>query len=103
MIGQGRTGTFPKWYMIWGRWWLVYWTLDLTFSLGVHVEPHCRPYNLKTGEHSSYGPYVDIHLPMFVISLGNNPVYMEAIDALRRYARGNIPVCPRCNQLTIDP
>jgi len=78
----------PKWFLAWGPWWSVYWSFDHTFSLGVHIEPRKRP---RGCEPFSYGPYIDIHLPMLCVSLGNNPVYAGSLDAQRQFSRGNIP------------
>lgn len=76
------------WLLAWGRWWSVYAALDHTFSLGVHIEPRRRAHAVA----GSYGPYLDIHLPMLCISVGNRPVYAGSLDAQRAFARGNIPV-----------
>ncbi len=99
-VMQQIAGWSHGWCLAWGRWWSVYWSLERLFSLGVHVEYRRRPCNLRTGEHLMFGPYVDIHLPTLCISLGNNPAYVGSLDAQRQFARGGIPVCPRCSQLT---
>ncbi len=86
---MGYEGMFPKWFRAWGPWWAVFWSFDHTFSLGVHIDPRYRPRAPHApGEPSSYGPYVDIHLPMLCISFGNNPVYVSPPDARRPYAKG---------------
>jgi len=47
---------------------MIQWSLDGTFSLGIHVDPLTRQ-----AAEGSYGPYIDLHLGPVVISLGNRP------------------------------
>ncbi len=53
------------------------------FSLGLHVEPRRR-----LGYQGAYGPYVDLHLGCFVLSLGVNPVWSGEIEAHVSVSRG---------------
>lgn len=57
------------WGIRYGSWWMVQWAFDSTFSLGIHIDPMTRSF----GEFSSYGPYLDLHLGPFAISLGRHP------------------------------
>lgn len=77
----------PRWGMWWGRWWSVVYSADRTFSLGVHIEPRRHP---RGEEPYHYGPYLDAHLPMLTISVGNQPIYVSSLQAQRAYARGGL-------------
>ncbi len=90
------------WGVLWGRWWSIHWAFDHLLSLGVHVEPRRRPLNFQNGEHSTYGPYVDLHLLAACVSLGNNPVYADSVEMYRRYAKDGVPVCYRCHNLMYE-
>lgn len=57
-----------RWGVRWGSWWMVQWSLDGTFSLGVHVDPRTRD-----GPGGRYGPYVDWHLGPAAVSIGRQP------------------------------
>jgi hypothetical protein len=74
------------WGYRYGKWWSIQWSLDRVFSLGFHFDMRRRITN--SGE--KYGPYLDIHLPCLIISLGVNPIYSGAIDLLFSYSRGGI-------------
>jgi hypothetical protein len=54
----------PRWGVAWGRWWMIQYSLDGTFSLGLHIDPVRR---------EAYGPYLDLHLVALAISLGRRP------------------------------
>jgi len=57
-----------RWGLQWGRWWLWQWALDGSLSLGIHIDPQRR-----LGDKGPYGPYVDLHLGVCVLSLGYHP------------------------------
>lgn len=57
-----------KWYVKYGKYWMFQYSLDKTFSLGVHIDPCTRQ-----ADDGVFGPYVDIHLVCFAISFGRNP------------------------------
>lgn len=57
------------WAIYYGSWWMFQWSLDGTFSLGVHFDPRRRQW----ADHRVYGPYMDIHLGPFALSLGYQP------------------------------
>jgi hypothetical protein len=78
---------FPRWGMVWGRWWSVVYSADRTISLGFHIEPLRRE---RGTEPFHYGPYVDFHLPTLCLSFGNNPIYVSSLQAQRAYARGGL-------------
>ena len=58
------------WGIRYGSWWMVQWALDKTFSLGIHLDPITRPWG---NDGLTYGPYLDLHLGPFSLSLGNHP------------------------------
>jgi len=55
---------------------MTQWELDGWFSLGIHIDFRHR----HRGDGLHYGPYVDLHLGFFILSLGLNPVYAGEID-----------------------
>jgi len=73
------------WHQHYGSWWMVQWSLDGWVSLGVHVDFRTRR-NSTCGE--KYGPYVDLHLGCFIVSLGRNPVRSGEIDLKANCGRG---------------
>lgn len=74
-----------RWYLWFGKWWMVQCCLDGGLSLGVHIDLRCR----RTGKtNQRYGPYIDLHVLCFIISIGVNPVYSGDLDALASYSRG---------------
>jgi hypothetical protein len=73
--------------MRWGRWWAVQWARSIgPLNLGLHVELRRRPLNGG----GTYGPYVDLHLPFCVCSVGNNPIYAGEVELVRSYSRGGL-------------
>jgi hypothetical protein len=71
--------------MAWGHWWALQWGRD-RLGVGVHVELRRR-----TGSDAEpYGPYVDLHLPGFVFSIGRNPIYAGELDLIRSFSRGGL-------------
>ncbi len=76
-----------RWWMFYGKWWMLQFCLDGWFSLGFHVDPRFRRTG-KTGER--YGPYVDLHLGCFIVSLGVNPVLSGDLEATLGLGRGGI-------------
>jgi hypothetical protein len=64
------------WHRRYGDWWMVQWELDGWISLGIHIDfRHHRGINGHT-----YGPYVDLHLGVLILSLGRHPVYAGELD-----------------------
>lgn len=64
------------WHRKYGRWWMVQGAWDGWLSFGFHIDFRHR----RRGDGSSYGPYVDLHLGVVIISLGWQPVYAGEID-----------------------
>lgn len=66
------------WY---GPWWAVQ---PNGLSLGLHLELKRR----RTNSGIHFGPYIDLHLPGAVFSVGRNPIYAGELDLIRSYSRG---------------
>lgn len=73
-----------RWHIKYGKWWMLQWTWLGYFSLGVHVDFR----RCKTESGKSFGPYIDLHLWTFVLSLGINPVYTHGDTFLGTASRG---------------
>jgi hypothetical protein len=63
------------WHRRYGRWWMLQWAFDGWLSFGVHFDFRHRR---RSG--FSYGPYIDFHLGVLIVSLGWQPVYAGEID-----------------------
>jgi hypothetical protein len=63
-----------KVWLWWGRWWAVQLYVYPHVSLGLHID-------FKR-------PYIDLHLPLFTLSVGNNPVITNADERHRGACRG---------------
>lgn len=73
--------------MRWGAWWAVQTARSIgPVNFGAHVELRARATNAGV----RYGPYLDVHLPFAVVSVGRNPIYAGELDLLRSYARGGV-------------
>lgn len=57
-----------RWGVRYGSWWAVQWSVDGTFSIGVHVDPVPR-----RSARGRYGPYLDLHVGLIVVSFGVHP------------------------------
>lgn len=75
-----------KWGMNYGPWWAIQWNLSRTISLGIHIDFSSH----KTGSGIIYGPYMDLHLPCLILSVGRNPIYSGEIELLSGYSRGGL-------------
>jgi hypothetical protein len=63
------------WNRRYGNWWMVQWAWDGWFSLGIHMD-----FRHRRRAEFSYGPYVDLHLGVLILSLGWRPVYAGELD-----------------------
>lgn len=64
------------WHRRYGNWWMVQWALDGWLSFGVHLDFRHR----RRGDGLTYGPYIDLHLGVVILSLGLRPIYAGEID-----------------------
>jgi hypothetical protein len=71
------------WRCWYGRWWMVQLVLDGWVSLGVHLDFKHRRYSAGT-----YGPYVDLHLGVLILSLGWHPYLSTDLERCASYSRG---------------
>lgn len=56
-------------------------------SFGVHIDL-MRRHQQDVG----YGPYIDFHLGMIILSLGRNPKYSSAYHRVANFARGGVVI-----------
>lgn len=72
-----------RWYVYYGSWWALQflWPPDW-FSLGIHLDLRRR---------GRYGPYVDLHIGFWILSLGFHPIYAGEFDRSVSISRGGIP------------
>jgi len=66
-----------RWGVRYGAWWMLQYSLDGTFSFGIHVDPRRR-----FSDTGPYGPYVDLHLGVGVLSLGYHPARANGLVSL---------------------
>ena len=69
------------WHLHHGSWWMIQWSFDGWFSLGIHIEPRKLP---------RYGPYVDLHLGCCIVSVGRNPAYSGEFQRSVSVSRGGL-------------
>lgn len=74
------------WHLKHGSWWMVQWAFDGWVSLGIHLDWRRR----VTGKGVRYGPYVDFHLVVAIVSFGVNPAYAGDLDAMASFSRGGL-------------
>jgi len=70
--------------MRYGSWWAIQRNSGL--SLGVHLEVRSH----VSGVGVRYGPYVDLHVIQWVVSVGVNPIYAGELHLKASYSRGGI-------------
>ena len=68
------------------RWWAVQWVLDGWFSLGIHIDFRHR----RADSGRTYGPYLDLHLGVVVLSLGWQPIYSGDLERALSVSRGGV-------------
>lgn len=75
------------WHIRYGSWWMVQWSFAGWLSFGVHIDFRRR---VNSTLNVSYGPYIDMHLGMVILSIGHNPAYSGEIHRLVNIARGGV-------------
>lgn len=75
-----------KWRCRYGSWWMVQVVVDGWFSLGIHLDFKHR-HNAFGG---SYGPYIDFHLGVVILSLGWHPYLSSDLETCASYSRGGM-------------
>lgn len=76
-----------RWGIRYGRWWAVQWVLDGWFSLGVHIDLRHR----RDSQGRSFGPYLDLHLGVVVVSIGWQPTLSGDLERALSISRGGLP------------
>lgn len=66
---------------------MVQWCLGGWLSLGIHIDFKTRYTGIPP---VAYGPYVDLHLIVAILSLGRNPRYSGDIQTNCSVSRGGI-------------
>jgi len=74
------------WNLHHGSWWMVQWTFDWWVSFGIHLDLKHR----VRADKQSYGPYIDIHLFCFILSLGYHPYISGEIEKSISVSRGAV-------------
>lgn len=77
-------------YLLYGRWWSVVFYSGRALSLGIHIEYWRRERGTAFGGPRFYGPYVDLHIFWFCVSVGNWPIYAGNLHANANWARGGL-------------
>ena len=69
-----------RWLIKHGDWWMFQECFTAGFSAGVHIDWHRR----VTGNNKQpYGPYLDIHYKVWILSLGRYPYRSIGEDCYR--------------------
>ena len=75
------------WHIKHGKWWMVQRCFDWWFSFGLHVDFKQRvtgkTANLPKEHQRCYGPYLDLHVLWFIISIGYQPYYSIGEEGYR--------------------
>lgn len=66
-----------RWGVAHNTWLAVQWSTEYALSLGLHLELRTR----LNAAGDRYGPYVDLHVPFAIISVGRRPVYSHDWDS----------------------
>ena len=75
------------WNLHHGSWWMIQWSFDGWFSIGLHVDFRKR---INSTSNAPYGPYIDIHLGCFILSVGRNPAHSGELDRIISVGRGGL-------------
>lgn len=73
-----------KWRCRYGSWWMVQIVLDGWVSFGIHLDFKHR----KDAWGNTFGPYVDLHLAVMILSLGWHPAYSTDLQRVISVSRG---------------
>jgi len=77
-----------KWLCRYGQWWMVQVVWDGWLSFGIHLDfLHRRDTWGRT-----FGPYVDLHLGIMILSLGWHPYLSTDLQRVISVSRGGPPV-----------
>jgi len=76
-----------RWGIRYGRLWAVQWVLAPWVSLGIHMD-FSRHIDSRG---RTFGPYVDFHVLVLIISLGWQPAYSGELERALSISRGGVP------------
>ena len=71
-----------SWHRAYGTWWMVTFAWAGWLSLGLHID-FCH-HRRTPGK--AYGPYIDLHLGVVVVSLGYRPIYAGEVELRSPFA-----------------
>ena len=77
-----------KWHCRYGDWWMVQVVWDGWVSLGIHVDFKHRTDSFG----HSFGPYVDLHLGIVIVSLGWHPAFSTDLERVSSVSRGGAAI-----------
>ena len=77
------TAKLPTWGIRYGKWWAVQWVFDGWISLGIHIDFKHR----RRSDAITFGPYIDLHLIKFIVSLGWNPAHSTDLERVISVSR----------------
>ena len=75
-----------KWGIKYGKFWAIQWVFDGWISLGIHIDFKHR----SRSDGITFGPYIDLHLIKFIVSLGWNPAYSTDLEKVISVSRGGL-------------
>jgi hypothetical protein len=78
------------WNVRYGLLWMLQWQLAGWVSLGIHLELATRRASGGPFEGLSYGPYLDLHLGVVIVSVGWRPFLSGEVWTLSGAARGGV-------------
>ena len=74
------------WNLLYGSWWMIQWSFDGWFSIGIHVDAKHR----TRTDGKSYGPYADFHLGVVILSFGYHPYLSGELEKQISVSRGGL-------------
>jgi hypothetical protein len=76
-----------RWGIRYGRFWAVQWVIAPWVSLGIHVDLTRH----VDSRGRTFGPYVDLHLLVLIVSFGWQPAYSGELERALSISRGGLP------------
>lgn len=89
------------WNIRYGACWMLQWQANWWLSFGVHVDPKRRRVSGGPFAGKSYGPYLDLHLGVLIVSLGWRPYLSGELVNESGIARGGFSV-PSEDKLRVE-
>lgn len=89
MRGRSWRSWLAGWHLHHGTFWMVQWQLDGWASFGVHLDLKHRIKSADPHAGQSYGPYMDIHFFIVIVSVGWRP-YLSSEAGRLAIGRGGL-------------